>query len=248
MSTPRALWAGARMGLRHTFAYRGEVAVQLVSTGAMCLLIGTLWSKAGGAYAAPAVLGQIAATAFATRVNEELGLKIRDGTIAADLTRPMPVALQLYSRDLGRAIGALLLVGLPMLAAALAFGVVELVPPLAWATWLVSLWIAHLVNFALSFAIGASAVWYQHIYGLQQVKATLVGLLSGTMIPLVALPDVVRPWVERLPFWVMAAGPTRVLGGEPGVMIDQLLWCAAMWAFGLGVWALARRKLTVQGG
>lgn len=248
MSTPRALWAGARLGLRHTFAYRGEVAVQLVSTAAMCLLIGTLWSKAGPAYAAPAVLGQVAATAFATRVNEELGIKIRDGTIAADLTRPMPVALQLYGRDLGRAIGALLLVGLPMLAAAIAFGVVPHASIFAWSSWFLSLWIAHLVNFALSFAIGASAVWYQHVYGLQQVKATLVGLLSGTMIPIAALPELVRPWVERLPFWVMAAGPTRVLGGEPAVMVDQLLWCGAMWAFGLGVWALARRKLTVQGG
>lgn len=249
MSASRAIVAGARLGLRHSFQYRGEVVVQLFSTGAMCVLIATLWARASAEWAAPAVLGQVAASVFTSRVNEELGLKIRDGTLAADLTRPLPVALQLYSRDLGRALGALVLVGGPMLAVAVAVGVVPgVTDPLRLTAWVLSLVLAHLLNFAISFGVGAATVWFHHIFGLQQVKATLVGLLSGMLIPLAALPDNVRPWVERLPFWVLAAGPARVWTGDYGVLLAQLGWGVVLWGAGLGVWAAARRRLTVVGG
>lgn len=244
----RSLSAGFRLGLRQSFQYRGEVAVQLVSAGAMCLLVASLWSRAGGAYTAPALLGQVAATAFATRINEELGLKIRDGSIVADLARPLPVPVQLYCRDLGRATGSLLLVGLPLLGTALGVGLVPLPGPAAALAWVFSLWIAHLVNTGLSLAVGAAAAWSGQIYGMQQVKATLVGVLSGTLIPLAAMPDGLRPWVERLPFWVLAAGPARVFGGDWGVLGWQAAWALACCGFGGAVWAAARRELTGAGG
>jgi ABC-2 type transport system permease protein len=251
--SPRALrrsfTAGARLGLRNVFQYRGEVAVQLVSAGAMCMLVGTLWSRApGGAFTAAAVLGQIAATAFATRVNEELGLKIRDGSIVSDLTRPLAVPLALYSRDIGRAAGSLLLVGLPLLIVATMVGAVPRAPAHLWALWALSLVMAHTINVGLSLAVGAVAAWSGQVYGMQQVKATLVGILSGTLIPLAAMPDAVQPWVERMPFWVLAAGPARIVSGDLSVFGPQLFWAVASWSFGLSVWWLARRRITGAGG
>ncbi len=258
-----ALIAAYRVGFRHVLAYRAEAAVQLVSIGLIAALNGSLWSAATrsapsiAGLSSPELLAYVVAawssvSFVATRINEDIGMRFREGLIAADLVRPVDLQAWWYARDLGRACAILGLHTLPLLAASiLAFGPPLPDEPARWALWLVSLVLAHATNFGVSFLVGIAALPLHDVTGLSHLKATLVSVFSGALIPLALFPPIVRDVALCLPFHAMAHAPATVLLGQDDaarVLSGQLLWALGLWVIGALTWQAARRVLVVQGG
>lgn len=254
-----AMWA---VGLRHQVAYRAEVGLQLVSALMVAVLNASLWTAATSGREAVAgltpeemltyvIVGWVGTTAVMTRVHEDVGERFRSGAIVTDLLRPMSFQAGLYAKDLGRACGALLVHSLPL------FVVCQALFPLAWPSrtstwglWIGSVALAHLVNFSLSFLLGLAAIRVHHVTGLGYLKAALVSVFSGAMIPLALYTGALRTFVLALPFQAIAHAPASVfLGhGESAAFVVQLAWGVALWGLGALGWWWASRELAVQGG
>lgn len=260
----RAAWAAFRIGFRHVFAYRTEVAIQLLSACFVAGLNGSLWTAAirgqdevagvpGPEMLSYVVLAWVAVSFFATRVNEDLGERFRSGQIAADLLRPIPLQLGAYARDLGRAVAMFGLQTVPLFVLCGLVFPVRLPERLeTWLFWLVSLWLAHLANFGISFLLGLAAFRLHSIAGLTHLKATLVSIFSGALIPLELYTGWMRTLVFALPFHAFAHTPSSIFLERPvdvaKLLAEQAAWGVGLWALGLWGWRRAAWVMTVQGG
>ena len=260
----RGWWAAIKVGFGHTLAYRAEVLIQLFSTAIVAGLNGSIWSAAVQGRTeiagipslqlhAYVVVAWTAVSFYATRINEDIGRRFRDGQIASDLLRPMAFRDFWYARELGRAFATFLVHTLPLLAGcSLAFGVRLPSSPLVWLSWLLSLWLGHLTSFGLAFLVGIASVRLRSTTGLSHVKSVLVSVFSGALIPLELFGPGWQPVVQALPFRAMAQIPTRIFLGqesEPGrALAIQAAWGLGLWlAGGLG-WRAVQRRLVIQGG
>ncbi len=259
----RAFAAALRIGFTHVFAYRAEVAIQLVSISIVAMLNGSLWTVATQGRAAidgvptldlraSVLVGWVAVSFVATRVNEDIGRRFRDGQIGADLLRPMSLQRFCYARDLGRALASLFLQSAPLfLACFFLFDVPLPTRASTWALTLLSLLLGHATNYGLSFLVGVASLPLQNISGLTHLKGTLVSVFSGALIPLELFGPALRPIVYALPFRGMANTPATLFleRAEAGpLLLQQAAWALALTFVGTLAWRAAARSLTVQGG
>lgn len=263
-ATLRAAIAAWRIGFRHVFAYRTEVVIQLVSACIVAGLNGSLWQAAvrgrdavagvpAGEMISYVVMAWVSVTFFATRVNEEIGRRFREGHIAADLLRPISFQLHCYARDLGRACACLLLQTVPLFLLCLTVFPVQLPRhPATWVCWLGSLLLSHLTNYGMSFMVGVAALPLHNISGLTHLKSTLVSVFSGAIIPLELFGPTLRPFIFALPFHAFVHTPASIFlerdVSVAGLLGEQAAWALAMWGLAHLCWRAAERSLTVQGG
>jgi ABC-2 type transport system permease protein len=257
------LRAAAMLGFRHHLAYRAEVVIQLVAACIIAALNGALWTAAGES---TATLGGVPTTAVragvlvawagigavATRVHEDMGERFRTGQIAADLVRPISLPAMIYARDLGRASAAFLVQAVPLLGISALFAPLGLPHgPARWLGWVAALFGAHLVNVGLSFSLGIGAFRLGSATGLTHVKATLVSLFAGALLPLELFGPTLQGIARCLPFHLLGRTPAQVLVGDQPVwplLAEQAAWAVALWALGLWLWGRAARSFTIQGG
>lgn len=262
-ATARAMAAAARIGFRHHLAYRSEIVLQLVSATMVAALHGSLWTAAtatrpviagepGEQWRALVLVSWIGVATVATRVHEDIGGRFRDGQIAADLLRPLSLQAGTWARDAGRAAACLLLNTVPLLV------MVGLVMPFPaeiravnLGLWALSLALAQLCSFGVSFLIGIGAARLGGVLGLAYLKATLVSLLSGAVVPLELFPRWAQEIAFALPFQAMARAPALVLLGRAdagAVLAGQAAWAAGLWLAGVLLWRQVAHTLTVEGG
>ncbi len=263
-STARAFWATASVGFTHVFAYRAEIVIQLFSAGIVAALNGSLWTAAvagrdsiAGVASADmftyVIMAWVGVSVVATRVNEDIGRRMREGLIAADLLRPMSLQRFWYARDLGRAGATLLVQTFPLFVACLIVFPVRL-PTRAstWAAWFLALFLAHAVNYGLSFLVGLAALPLRNVSGLTHLKSTMVSIFSGALIPLALFPSWAQDIVRFLPFAALAHAPaTLFLESEDRiapVLVGQAIWALGLGLLGRYAWTRAAARLTVQGG
>ena len=189
----------------------------------------------------------------------EVAASIRSGDVVSDLMKPMGYFGYWLSRDLGRAACHALTRLLPtFLFGALLYDLA--LPeyghgmPCPYATWLAfaaSVALAVVVSFGWRFLVNLSAFWLLDVRGVVSVVLLLVNFFSGLLVPLAFFPGWLRAVADLLPFRAFVMVPIEVLLGQRGIASAlgiQLLWALALAALGHGVFALAVRKVVVQGG
>ena len=86
------------------------------------------------------------------------------------------------------------------------------------------------------------------------LKNTIVGFLSGSVIPLAFLPEVVRNVLTFLPFSSLSYTPVMIyMGMYNGFEILfyiglQLLWVVAFFGLSKLIWKCVINRLSIQGG
>ncbi|MFL5926595.1 MAG: ABC transporter permease [Gaiellaceae bacterium] len=185
---------------------------------------------------------------------QELALRIRDGSIATDLSRPLDPQRYWLAFDLGRAPYHLLFRGvLPFVVGALVFQL-NYPSPLDLAAFLVSVTLAVVVSLGFRFLYNSAAFWILDIRGVMTVAMTINLFLSGMVMPLSFFPDWLRSVAHALPFAAILQTPVDVwLGkhhgvGLAGVLALQLVWAVVLLALGRVALRTGARKLVVQGG
>jgi len=185
---------------------------------------------------------------------QELALRIRDGSIATDLSRPIDPQRYWLAFDLGRAPYHFLFRGIPpFLVGAFVFEL-HYPSPLDAAGFLLSVALAVVVSLGLRFLYNAAAFWLLDIRGVMTVVLTLSIFFSGMILPLAFFPSWLRTLAHTLPFASIMQTPIDVwLGKETGAGLAALLAQQVLWAvvlLGLGRLALraGARRLVVQGG
>jgi ABC-2 type transport system permease protein len=185
---------------------------------------------------------------------QELALRIRDGSIATDLARPLDPQRYWLMYDLGRAPYHLIFRGiLPFVLGALVFDL-RYPSPLDALAFLVSLLLAVVVSFGIRFLYNASAFWLLDHRGVMTLTITVVIFFSGMAIPVRFFPHWLREVSYGLPFTGVLQTPVDVwLGKRAGLELVsflalQALWACVLLALGRVALAFGTRKLVVQGG
>jgi ABC-2 type transport system permease protein len=184
----------------------------------------------------------------------ELAWRIRDGSIATDLLRPLNPQRYWLAFDLGRAPYHFLFRGLPpFVLGALVFEL-RYPSPLDALAFVVSLTLAVVVSFGFRFIYNSIAFWLLDFRGVVTLSTTIVIFFSGMAIPLRFMPTALRDLCYALPFGSVIQTPVDIWLGKRdgaallGVLGLQLFWALALLAIGQLVLRRATRKLAVQGG
>jgi ABC-2 type transport system permease protein len=185
---------------------------------------------------------------------QELALRIRDGSIATDLARPLDPQRYWLAFDLGRAPYHFLFRGvLPFVFGALVFEL-HYPSPLDAFAFLASLTLAVVVSFGVRFLYNSAAFWLLDYRGAGTLTVAVTVFFSGMVMPLRFFPHWLRELSYALPFGSIVQTPVDVwLGKRRGAELVGVFALQAFWALvllGVGRFALARgtRKLVIQGG
>src|SRR5215216_6004642 len=160
----------------------------------------------------------------------ELALRIKDGSIAVDLARPLDPQRYWLAYDLGRAPYHFLYRGVPpFIVGALVFDL-RTPSPLDFLVFAVSIALAVVVSLGFRFLYNSAAFWLVDYRGVLTLSIVVSLFFSGMVLPIAFFPD----WLR-----VVALA---------GVLALQAVWALAL--LGLGRLALnaGLRKLVIEGG
>ncbi|MBW4082729.1 ABC-2 family transporter protein [Paenibacillus sp. S150] len=187
-------------------------------------------------------------------VIKQMERKIRSGEIAMDLIKPMNFKLIFISDTVGNSIFRLSFQLIPLLAVgSIAFGF-QMVQLKILPFFLLSLINAAIIYFLITFIIGLLAFWYMAVWHLQRFLSDLIGLLSGSIIPLWFFPDFLQQISVYLPFRLIYFVPLSIYLGKTEIndivilMLQQWFWIIVLWIGERLVWSKAINKLVIQGG
>jgi ABC-2 type transport system permease protein len=254
----------AKKAFAREATYRMEVLTEVGSLVLRIYLLRSLWTALYAQNAAPAGIPLHAMITYATVAllmslilevdgSRLIRDKLREGTIATDLMKPISLPLYFFSDGFGRT-GLHAVLVLPSLACALFLVRVDVPPPIALAAFALSFALGYLVNFLLNFLMNSVAFWTLETFAIQLMIRWVSDLLSGQLIPLSFFPGFLGRIVEDLPFAAVYSTPLRIYIGQlrpaeyPAAIAAQVLWIALFGAFALVVWRAAERRVVVQGG
>ena len=180
---------------------------------------------------------------------------VASGEISSDLLKPLDYYTFWLSQDIGRALAAVIMRGLPLiLVYALAFDITLPATPIQWLALILGLILSLLVSFSWRFVVNLAAFWTPNARGIGRFAYGLTWVLSGFFLPLRFHPDWFVRLAELTPFPAMVNTVVEiylgVLSGPELVsaLLTQLMWAAILILLGQLVLRAGVRRLVIQGG
>ena len=201
-------------------------------------------------YATVAMLMSLILEVDGTRLIRE---KLREGTIATDLMKPISVPLYFFSDGVGQTLLHAVLV-IPSLLCALLLVRIDVPSAATFAVFLVTFAIGYGVNFFLNFLMNSVAFWTLESFAAQLIVRWASDLLSGQIIPLTLFPGILGRIVFGLPFAAIYSTPLLIYVGVippsqwAASIAAQLGWLALFGVFSSLVWRAASNRIVIQGG
>jgi len=244
--------------------YRMEVFTNVASLLVRLYLMKTVWTALYAQNAAPAGVPLHAVITYTTVAllmslvleidgTRAIREKIREGTIATDLMKPISLPLYFFSDGVGMTLLHAVLI-VPALIASLLIVHVDVPPPHVLAAFALSFLLGYLVNFLLNFLMNCVAFWTLETFAIQLMVRWVSDLLSGQIVPLIFFPGLLQKIVLALPFAAIYSTPLLIyLGTIPpsgylAAMAAQVGWGAAFALLSALVWRAAQSRVVVQGG
>lgn len=254
----------AKKAFAREATYRLEVATEVGSLVLRVYLLRSLWTALYAQNAAPlnlplhgmityatvALLMSLILEVDGTRLIRE---KLREGTIATDLMKPISVPMYFFSDGVGQTMLHAFLV-IPSLLFALLLVRIDVPPPATLAAFALSFLLGYGVNFFVNFLMNSIAFWTLETFAMQLIVRWASDLLSGQIIPLTFFPGIFGRIVFALPFAAIYSTPLLIYVGviRPAQWLPylgaQLLWLALFGGLSAIVWRAASRRIVIQGG
>jgi ABC-2 type transport system permease protein len=182
----------------------------------------------------------------------EVSKTIQSGAIAGDMLRPISWYGLWLSRDLGRAVAAMLLRMVPTLAVGWLLYDIELPhSPLAALGFVIVVTLAAWVSFSIRLLTNLSSFWLIDHRGIAAISMTLATFLSGMTMPIDFFPEPLRTIAALLPFQAVLMAPNTIWLGKASLIMvvgQQVFWIAALALACQAVLRRGERKLVVHGG
>lgn len=254
----------ARKAFAREATYRVEVFTNVGSLLLRVYLFRSLWTALYAQNAAPPDIPLHAMITYATVAllmslileidgTRAISERIREGTIATDLMKPISLPLYFFSDGFGQTVLHALLI-VPSVLLALLLVHIDVPPPATLAVFAVSFALGYLVNFFLNFLMNVVAFWTLETHALQLIVRWASDLLGGQILPLSFFPGSLGTIVGALPFASVYWTPLRIYIGQvapaeiPGLLAVQMGWLVLFAGVSAVVWRLAERRVVVQGG
>ena len=188
----------------------------------------------------------------------ELMDKIRTGSIAYDLCRPLDLYGFYYVRIMAQKMTGSLLRAVPMLV--IAFLLPEgwglmLPASLTGFVWsLAGLFLGLLCVSALENITMGFTMRTLDFRGMQALLNLLMMILAGNILPLMLFPDSWQRVITLLPYAQLLDAPIRLYTGDtppssaPGILLIQGIWVLLLTGVGILFWRANQKRLEIQGG
>ena len=244
--------------------YRMEVFTNVGSLLLRVYLLRSLWTALYAQNAAPTGMPLHAMITYATVAllmslileidgTRSIRDKVREGSIATDLMKPINLPLAFFSDGFGMtAFHAMTII--PTLLFSLLLVHIDVLNPFASLAFVLSFVLGYVVNALLNFLMNVVAFWTLETFAIQLMVRWASDLLSGQIIPLAFFPGLSGTIVQNLPFAAIYSTPLRIYIGDlrpdqyAGALGAQLLWIAIFAPLAAFVWSQAQQRVIVQGG
>jgi ABC-2 type transport system permease protein len=256
----------AKVAFSREGTYRPQVFTHIGSVLLRVFLLSTLWTalyRNNGAQAGISLAAMITYATLALLLDLIYGVngayiireKIREGSIAIDLMRPISVPLYVLADTVGQTSFAALQI-IPALLLSLLL--VHLNAPVSFPAgiaFVASVALGFMVNFFLDLMMATITFWTMEIFGVQLMVQFISSLLSGSLVPLYFFPPgLVQQVAFASPFAAIYNAPLSIyIGKVAGQQILSMLGFQAMWVvifgiFAFGLWRVGERRVVIQGG
>ena len=250
---------------RSKMAYRFDYVLGILDT---LLAFVVYWSIYKALYAGAGEVDGVTFSMVTTSFLISLGLsaafhknemflqdKIKQGTIANELLKPVNFKLRMLFEDMGEGAFHVVFNFLPTVIIACFFAPIQ-APSGARDVLLclVSVILGYVVLWEISFIVQSWSFTLFSVWGLITIKNVMVNILAGAYIPMWFMPDWLRSAIRFTPFDSIYFTPVQLYLGELGGkeivfhFARQLFWITALWAVGEYFWRSGIKKLVIQGG
>ncbi|CAI9402463.1 ABC transporter permease [Aestuariimicrobium sp. T2.26MG-19.2B] len=258
-------WAMVRLGAANALVFRANVVVSMLSVALQTVLLVTVWRAVySGRHSVAGVTGERAVSyAVLGLVLGHLALpwrlsslpeRVREGTVATDIIRPVGVVGQSLLQSIGAAVGALPGVATALLLGALLGGLTMPATVSAAFGFMLTAALGWLIATLLNLVVSMVAFWTTDTRGPFYVYRAVASFASGALVPLWFMPDWLRPTLEALPFALQVFAPLQLwfseqpLGGVGGVVLAQVGWLVVAALLTALVSWRALRTVVINGG
>lgn len=253
-----------RYNFKQQFAYRASLYLNILGSIIRIYIQVCIWQALlrVGATVEQTVEELVTYTVMAFLINtctsndtaHALAAKVKSGSIALDLIRPMPLKWYLFYQQLSGNVFYLIFGGVPVMLFALIMWRMEL-PGISEVLFgLVSVALAVLLTFFFQYMVGLLVFWLKDVTYTSMITGGVVELFSGSMLPLWFYPEGFLKVCELLPFRFMVFEPISVFLGEYHAMECleiigmQLFWVVLLGLAGDLIWKKVQKNITIQGG
>jgi ABC-2 type transport system permease protein len=262
----RLFWEIAKVSFQRQLTYRAATLAGLVTNIFFGLLRAALLIALYGAQESVAGISRqdaITYTALAQAMIAFLMIfgwydlmnSVYSGEVAMDLLKPLSYFRYWLAQDLGRAIAAFFLRGVPIIVIyALVIHITVPQGAIQWLALTISLLLSWLNSFAWRYLVNLSAFWTPDAQGIGRFAFGIVWVLSGFYMPLRYFPDWFQTLCHLTPFPAMLNTSVEIyLGVVTGPALAQALAFQLLWAAGLIlacqlILRAGLRSLVIQGG
>ena len=184
-----------------------------------------------------------------------LANKLYDGSIATEMLLPVTFHGRMLADNLGFALFKLIFHFVPaMIVAVIFIGIERPASAGAFGLFILSTLLGYGVLWSISFMFQMFSFWLINVWAIMTIKNVFINVLSGSMIPLWFMPEIMRKVIGFTPFESIYFTPVQIYlgklsGGEVvGGFIKQTVWIVVLLVCGMLLWNKGKKKLVVQGG
>lgn len=254
-----------RANIRYQFVYRFNVIMGILLAAVTIYLLTVVWTSAyGGREEVDGIplkwmlvyltIANLQAWYLRPEIGHDIVARVREGQIGFDISRPVSYPGQLVAAAAGDLLGML-----PMMVAAIPVAAVlgKLALPQTWQAgvgYIVSFLIAWFIAVELAMIIGLVAFWTLEMTGFMMVYNLVGGFATGALVPLWFMPDLMRQFIQLLPFQSIVYVPVSIYIGIPatgGILTAlalQVFWAVVLIGVIRVMWKRALHRTVIQGG
>lgn len=181
--------------------------------------------------------------------------RIRNGSIANELLRPVSLPGRMIAENFGNALFRLVFHFVPaVFVSVITIGIYPPVSVSRMVCFILSSLLGYGVLWSISFATQMTSFWLLNIWSLTTIKNVFVNVLSGSMIPLWFMPGWMSGFLKFTPFSSIYFTPVQIYLGQLTFLdivckcLMQAVWIVVIYLFGSMLWKKGQKKLVVQGG
>ncbi|MBU4501249.1 MAG: ABC-2 family transporter protein [Nanoarchaeota archaeon] len=255
-----------KSGFKVAIAYRFEFFVTLITAPISLIVFYFLW-KSIFEYTGVGILQGFTFTEMVSyyllnlvvgfftwsRIERWMEEDIRYGHMIKDLLKPVNYFFQAFYFELGLSALGIVVQAIPFFIIGLVFFDLVMASWINIAFFVVSLLLAHILYFLISYIIGLTAFWFQRIEGLSRAKKPIIHFLSGGLIPLTFMPLMFQDISKFLPFQYIRFIPISFYLGKYELnsmftlLAIQVIWVLLLYTLAHVMWNNAFKKFAGAG-
>ncbi len=256
----------AKAGLKTSLQYRFHFFTSLISAPVSLIVYWFLW-KAIFSYSGEDIINSFTLTEMInyftisivigiiiySDIESWLSQEVVHGEIIDPLLRPVSLFNWYYFSELGIKSFGLIIQVIPIMLIGLAFFSLKFPSIVYLIFFLISVILASIINFLMSYAVGISSFWLKKISGIKRMKKAVINFLGGALIPLTFFPLWFQSISKFLPFEYTRSVPINIFIGKSSQdeiilsMLIQIIWIALLASLTLFMTKKAIKKFTGEG-